>query len=291
MTTSRKGGKPTGKILSAKSKTPVPAAGDRILGDHPGAPHPFATTLTAADGRTDHKVPHRVLTEANGSRSSAIKGLRTMLMQHHASPEALERSAQQRKAMEQLGLGTAQARLRRFPSNSATQKGNLAEIVLAEYVVAAGGLALPVYRLRYNPNVDQSMKGDDVLAFDLDSNPVRIVVGEAKFRGVSSAAAVTEIVESLVRSHKAGVPASLQFVADRLFEDEQVDLGIRVMECALLFARGKLRLDYVGLLLSDAKAAARVNASTPATKTRLAMISLGIDDPDGLVTSCYQGLE
>ncbi|MFQ6963494.1 MAG: Hachiman antiphage defense system protein HamA [Oscillospiraceae bacterium] len=39
------------------------------------------------------------------------------------------------------------------------------------------------YRLRYNTNPDQSMKGDDVLLFDLDSDPVRIVVGESKFRG------------------------------------------------------------------------------------------------------------
>ena len=110
--------------------------------------------------------------------------------------------------------------MRRFPTNASTRKGNLAEVILAEYVVAASGLALPVYRLRYNPNIDQSMKGDDVLAFDLDANPVRIVIGEAKFRGVSTKKAVEEIVEGLVRSYKGGIPASLQFVADRLFETE-----------------------------------------------------------------------
>ena len=162
---------------------------------------------------------------------------------------------------------------------------------LAEYVVAASRLVLPVYRLRYNPNVDQSMKGDDVLAFDLDSNPVRLVVGEAKFRGISSAAAVTEMVEGLLRSHKGGVPASLQFVADRLFDEGQANLGKRILECALLFVRGKLRLEYIGLLVSDTQAASRIDACTPATPTRLAMISLSVDDPDGLVESCYQKLE
>lgn len=286
-----KDGKTARKKRPERSAALVSAAGAQILGDHPSEPHPFAKALTHSDEETSNKIPHRVLTEANGSRLSTVTSLQKLLKQHHATPEALKRTALHRKAMEELGLANAQARLRRFPSNPATQKGNLAEVILAEYVAAASGLMLPVYRLRYNPNVDQSMKGDDVLAFDLDSNPVRIVVGEAKFRGASSAAAVTEIVDGLLRSHKAGVPASLQFVADRLFEENQSELGARVMECALLFARDRLRLDYVGLLLSDGKAAKRIKTATPATTTRLAMISFGVNDPNGLVTSCYLGLE
>ncbi len=34
-------------------------------------------------------------------------------------------------------------------------------VFLAEYIVAESEASLPVYRLRYNPNVEQSMKGDD----------------------------------------------------------------------------------------------------------------------------------
>lgn len=52
------------------------------------------------------------------------------------------------------------------------------------------------------------MKGDDVLAFDLEADPVRIIVGEAKFRASSSKAAVKEIVEALERSQRGGLPAS-----------------------------------------------------------------------------------
>jgi hypothetical protein len=277
-----------------KAAAPSPAqrvVGDRILGDHPAPPHAFGELLTAKDGRTTSKVPHRALAEKAGSRAAAVKAFRAMLVQHHASPEALERTEKHREAMKRLGLDAEQARIRRFPTNTSTQKGNLAEIVLAEYVVAASSVVLPVYRLRYNPNVDQSMKGDDVLAFDLDSDPVRLVVGEAKFRGASSAAAVTEIVEGLLRSHKGGIPASLQFVADRLFEEGKPEIGKRILECALLFARNRLRLEYVGLLLSDTQAAARIDASTPPTPTRLAVISLSVDDPDGLVASCYEKLE
>jgi HamA len=283
------------KALRARGKAAVPraarAAKHAILGEHPSPPHPFGEVLLAKEGKTKSKVPHRALTEKDGRRATTMAAIRQMLIQHHASPEALERGRQQREVMRRLGFKTEQARLRRFPTNDATRKGNLAEVVLAEYIVATNGLALPVYRLRYNPNIDQSMKGDDVLAFDLDVDPVRVVVGEAKFRAASSAAAVKDIVAGLVRSHKGGVPVSLQFVADRLFETGQAELGTKVLACARLFALGKLRLDYVGMLFSDARSADRVDRGTPAALRRLAMISLGVLDPERLVAASYKGLK
>jgi hypothetical protein len=247
--------------------------------------------LVANDSLTSTRVPHRELMEADGKRPAIVKSIRKMLVRHHISPEAMKRDRQQREAMARLGFAAQQERLRRFPTSSKTRKGNLAEVVLAEYIVAASGADLPVYRLRYNPNVDQSMKGDDVLAFDLDADPVRIIVGEAKFRAASTTAAVTDIVDSLLRSHKGGIPVSLQFIADRLFDSAQADLGARIMECAKLFALGKLRLDYVGMLLSDTRSAERVDQAAPNSLRRLVMISLGIETPSALVDACYEDLE
>lgn len=262
-----------------------------ILGSHPTPPHPFGLVLAGADRETVTRVPHRVLCERDGDRDATAAALRDVLVRHHTDPEALKRSREHREALRRLGFGAEAAGLRRFPASDTTRKGNLAEIVLAEYVVASSGLNLPVYRLRYNPNTEQSMKGDDVLAFDLDARPVRVIVGEAKFRAASTAAAVTEIVEALVRSHRGGIPTSLQFVADRLFESAQMELGQRVLECAKLFALGRLRLDYVGLLMGDSRAAERVDASTPSSLRRLAMISFGVFDPNAFVHACFEGLE
>jgi hypothetical protein len=266
-------------------------AGDEVLGPHPPSPDPFAEVLSATDSWTESRVAHRALSERHNERASSITWLRDILVRHHTNPQQLERSERQREAMIRLGFGAQQARLRRFPTLENTQKGNLAEIVLAEYIEAVTGTTVPIYRLRYNPNVDQSMKGNDVLAFDLDSDPVRIIVGESKFRGTSSKAAVEEIAADLVRSHKAGIPVSLQFVADRLFEDGRTDLAMRVEQCAELFASGRLRLDYVGLFLSDVHAIERVHSGTPRPFARLAMISLGVSDPDSLVRDCYEGLD
>lgn len=266
-------------------------AGDAVLGDHPQPPSPFAETLSASDAKTQTGVAHRALIEIADRRESMVAALRQMVETHHSSAEALERSRRHHEAMARLGFAPEQSRLKRYPTSPTTQKGNLAEVVLAEYVRASSALTLPVYRLRFNPNVDQSMKGDDVLAFDLDADPVRIVVGEAKFRATSTVTAVNEIVAALGRSVKGGVPTSLQFVADRLFEEGHAELGGRVMQCALLFARGLLRLDYVGLLVSDTQASARVHSATTNSVRRLAMISLNLDDPDGLVGPCFAALE
>lgn len=268
----------------------TPPAVKPILSPHPAPPHPFGVLLGSSDAATAEGIVHRALVENTGQRQKLIECLRQNLETHHGNPAEMDRSRRHREAMASLGFEAAQASLKRFPTNSSTQKGNLAEVFLAEYVTSSGDLSLPVYRLRYNPNVDQSMKGDDVLAFDLVANPVRIVVGEAKFRATSNSAAVTEIVEGLSRSRQGGLPASLQFVADRLFGEAQAELGRRVFECAVLFAKGQLRIDYVGLLMSDGQSAARVHDATPTTLPGLAMISLGLDDPTGLAVSCYDGL-
>ena len=114
-------------------------------------------------------------------------------------------------------------------------------------------MELPIYRLRYNTNPDQSMKGDDVLLFDLDSDPVRIIVGESKFRGIPDKQSVIDIVDGLVRSYKAGLPISLMFVAERLFQENKPELGRKVQNCAILFATNKLHIDYVGFLMKQSK--------------------------------------
>ena len=262
------------------------------LGPHPAPPHPFGEAFLATDGYTQSEVLHRALSEQDGKREIAVAGIQEMLVRHHASPEMLKRTRRLHKAMSQLGFGGALPNpARRFPTDSNTRKGNLAEIVLAEYIVATADAELPIYRLRYNPNIEQSMKGDDVLAFDLDANPVRIIVGEAKFRSDSSTEIVRELVESLVRSYKGSAPASLQFVADRLFDSGQEELGDRVFQCAALILQDKLRIDYVGLLLSDTKSAGRVDRATPTDLRRLVMISLGVEAPASLVDDCYLNLE
>ncbi len=48
------------------------------------------------------------------------------------------------------------------------------------------------------------MKGDDVLAFDFRGKKPQIIIGEVKFRGVPSKAAVEDIIKGLNSSYDRG---------------------------------------------------------------------------------------
>jgi len=268
----------------------TPRQVNEMLGPHP-EPDAFGCHTNAEDTNTNSTVPHRALTQDSDSRVETVQQLREALIQHHTNEEMRERDRRKRESLRQLGYPVSDTKTHRFPSADKTRKGNLAEVFLAEYIVAGADAELPIYRLRYNPNVEQSMKGDDVLAFDFHSERARILVGESKFRGTPSKSAVEDIVAGLVRSHQAGLPASLQFIADRLFETDNMDLGRRVENCALLMARGRLDLEYVGLLLSNTNSKSHVDRHTNGELRNLVMISLGVDDPNSLVRDCFDGIE
>jgi len=259
----------------------------RILLPHPQAPVKLGVILDGADEETASKRHHRILRERVGARAHVVEFLRSALARHHADADKRRRIATLNKALKRQGVPGRSV----YPANPNTQKGNVAEVVLAEYLVANEGILLPIYRLRYNPNVDQSMKGDDVLAFDLDSHPMRILVGESKFRGTPRREHVEEIVHGLLRSYKAKIPVSLPFVADMLYAQNKQDLARRVEECQLAIVRDKVNLDYVGLLIGSKAAPNCVTKYTPpGDPKRLAMISFGVDEPEELVADCFRKL-
>ena len=248
---------------------------------------PFATCLLSTDCTTTNGIEHRVL-EDNGQGDILLQYMEDALQRHHISLEALQRHMDLIAKLKIKNLPNLRSP---YPQALKTQKGNFAEVFFAEYLISTTNMDLPIYRLRYNTNPDQSMKGDDVLLFDLDSDPVRIIVGESKFRGIPDKQSVIDIVDGLVRSHKAGLPISLMFVADRLFEENKHELGRKVQNCAILFATNKLRIDYVGFLMSNQNAKDHVNRHTTDNLSNLSMISLGIQSPETIVKKAFERLE
>lgn len=259
-----------------------------IVGPHPAKPHPLGVHISATDECTNLGTPHRVLNDLTIQSNEFIEEMKQWIINHHVSPENIERDRRRRETLEKHGF---QDQSSRFPTNPSTQKGNWGEIFLAEYLISSCNTQLPVYRLRYNTNVDQSMKGDDVLVFDFNSNPVRVLVGEAKYRATPTKEVVKEIVEALTKSHQGGIPISLGFVSDRLFGEGNAVLGEKVDECNILFVQGNLQIDHVGLLVSNTNAAANVCRNASSSIQRLALMSLGLNAPDDTVTSCFDGIE
>jgi len=259
----------------------------QIIGKHPDD-HPYGVSLSAHDKTTSSGVPHRVLAE-NKNRDVFMDFTVEALKTHHIATDALERRKDTIRLLRIQGVDISN--ISPYPTNCITQRGNFAEIVIAEYLRATTSTKLPVYRLRYNPNVNQSMKGDDVLLFDLDTDPVRIIVSEPKFRGIPNKEAVAGIVEGLIRSNKERIPVSLAFVSDRLYGEGKTELGEKVQNCAVLFTIDKLDIDYVGFLLSNQNASGHIDRNTTADLHNLLMISLGVNSPEEMVQDAFQRLE
>ena len=258
-----------------------------IISQHPVGTHVYGSSLSAEDCATTSGVPHRKLTE-NGNTDAFLDFTVQALQNHHADSQKLQRI---RKTIQSLSGDVCKYQQSPYPHADKTRKGNFAEVVLAEYIKACTTAQLPVYRLRYNPNIEQSMKGDDVLMFDLDSNPVRIIVGESKFRGIPNKKAVTDILSGLNKSHNTGLPVSLAFVVDRLFESGRNDLAEKLNDFTTLFLKNKLTIDYIGLLMSNSDASNHIDKNTTSELHNLLMISLGVDSPEILVETAFERLE
>jgi hypothetical protein len=100
------------------------------------------------------------------------------------------------------------------PRDHATHSGNLVEILACEFATKQG-YDIPILRLQYNPNPDQSMKGDDILGFWFSENRTEqdaLLVGEGKFRNRFEKKVVEEAFEGLKRKNRL-YPVSMEFVA------------------------------------------------------------------------------
>lgn len=259
-----------------------------FLKTHEEATYEFVECFSAEDRKTDSGINHRVLVDQEDIQSF-VDFITPIVKEHQISKNDFDN---RKKLIEKLKIQKLESTVPSpYPQNTSTQKGNFAEIFLAEYLEETTDTSLPIYRLRYNPNVEQSMKGDDVLMFDLDAEPVRIIVGESKFRTTPQKKDVIDITDGLIRANKAKVPISLMFVAYILRKENKEELAQKVEECTVLFALNKVEVDYVGMLMSSRNAKNTIDRHTTSELRNMLMISVGMLSPQELVASVYQSLE
>lgn len=135
-----------------------------------------------------------------------------------------------------------------------TRKGVFLEVLAAEYASTQMSFEVPIRRLRYNPNRNQSMKGDDVLGFRFSqvhgSNAV--LVGESKYRGRATSSSVRdatkEAYRSLCLSHRS-YPVSMDFVATILELEQEQERSQWVRQMRAQLQSGKIPVERHYLLL------------------------------------------
>lgn len=120
-----------------------------------------------------------------------------------------------------LGKPAAAAYLAtKLPATKAIRSGDLGEILCNAYVLESTKFNLGIRRLRWKDHREMSMRGEDVLAFNLDPKGLLYILkAEVKSRASMTSAVISEARDAL--SYNSGLPSphAISFVADRLNEN------------------------------------------------------------------------
>lgn len=263
---------------------------NEIIGKHPDDPHIFHRWFEATDHPVQDHINHRALNgQLDADDPELIEWLARRIIDHHYSPELLNRL---KSRYRRLGFARFAAMHRQIPISDTTRKGNATEIILIEYLQSCQEQEqIKAFRLRYNPNVDQSMKGDDamlveVVQDDRGRDDLKVLLGEAKFRGTPSSAVLEEISGAL---GKDKVPLSYSFLIQRLADDPETEHLADLLENFLIAEiKDKGNLRYAGLLLSSTAAGRFVQNNFSIDNPAMVIISAGIEAPAQLVSNAFQ---
>jgi hypothetical protein len=231
---------------------------EKRIGAHPTSDI-FSTWLTHEDLPTSDAKKHRKLSENISERGNAVEKLARWIIQHHVIDANVKRWQQIKQDIYKKH-DFEKYITKALPSDFTTQKGNATEILLSEYLKNTSALEWLIFKLRYSSlNIDQALKGDDILLFDKKNLKRRVILGESKYRTKPT----TDVIEDILYSMGGEIrfPISIHFVSDRLRELGNEDLGNDVADLAIyiegLDASKKAKNDFmvnIGFLLSNVKA-------------------------------------
>ncbi len=262
---------------------------NELIGPHPKTPDEFERWLKSEDIVSKSRGCCRSLTgKIPSTDPQLVEWLAERLIQHHYDENQLERL---KKKYQDAGFPEYAEKHRRLPLADRTKKGNAAEVVLIEYIESCRGKALvKAFRLRFNPNVDQSMKGDDCLLVEKipDTNgdiQIRVYLGETKFRKTPDKDAVLDILDNL-RMDK--LPLSYSFLIDRLYDHPDTEADAELLDKYLMKEiKAKDNIHYTGLLMSSKKTIDMVRQNLTTDNSKLILVSIGLDSPEVLIEQAY----
>ena len=266
-----------------------------LIGLHPVSPHAIERWLTCNDIGTTPTKNHRELTsKVPSTDTELVKWLGRKIFDHHHNDYRVKKLKENYK---KLGFGKYAeyaAQHRKLPKLDVTKKGNATEIILTQYIEGCLRKDLiKVFKLKYNPNVDQALKGDDTLMVDVlnvdGKDKVKLYLGEAKFRSAPTAQVVKDIASALSKDKK---PLSYSFLVDELGRDDATRPLADLLDSFILDEiKSKGDIIYTGMLLSTAKTSSFVETNLNSNNTNLVVISIGLDDPANLVNEAYKEAE
>lgn len=260
-----------------------------LIGSHPTAPNVFERWLDCSDIEPTDARCHRALTSKLPVTDPAlIQWLAERLVHHHYDHTRIDRLKQKYR---DVGFPEYAEQHRNLPRTDKTKKGNATEILLIEYIEGCQGKQLvKTFKLRYNPNVDQAIKGDDTLMLDIITDDkgidrLKIFLGEAKFRATPVKKVIDDISDSL---GKDKLPLSYSFLINELSRDPTTIAVADLLDKFLIREiKSKGDIIYTGLLLSNTHASTVVERHLTTDNPELIFISVGMDNPQTLINEAF----
>jgi hypothetical protein len=148
----------------------------------------------------------------NGQRRALVSALASLMAFNKSDPQVTD------DLLAAVGWDTALAPLRR--GRMAVRRGDFAEVLAAEAAESLDGLTVPVRKLRYQIDPNQTLPGGDVVAFLLSDNGSidELEFIESKFRAHPRRNIAVEAHDQLAAERVDGYATTIAFIASRLRE-------------------------------------------------------------------------
>ena len=166
------------------------------------------------------------LSEREGMRKAVFEFLAQAVITYHNDPTEFS------EIVARLGYEQAAQQFDKRPKVDKTRKGNFGEIIACEYLRQVENYELPVYRLRWNPNPDTSMRGQDAITFKFggpDGTGREICITEAKVMSQYRGDTIQEAHTQLCSEHRPR-PSSLPFIYTCLRERGEMEKATAVLD-------------------------------------------------------------
>ncbi|EBK7613995.1 DUF1837 domain-containing protein [Salmonella enterica] len=156
------------------------------------------------------------------TQTQAVNAIAKAIPDYYTDPQRVA------SLLKKLGKPAAAAHVeQKLPTKISIRSGDLGEILCNAYVLEATSFSLGIKRLRWKDHRNMSMRGEDVLAFELGpkNNRLKILKAEVKSRAAMSTAVIGDARVALSANSELPSPHALAFVADRSHQTGDTILG------------------------------------------------------------------
>ena len=193
---------------------------------------------------------------------------------HYAAEEQVSR------ALARLGKPAAAALIEgQLPTTKGIRSGDLGEIYATEWIDAhCDGYLAPIKRLRWKDHRNMAMRGDDVIAINVDpeSQRLRFLKTEAKSRIKLTGQVLADARIGLDKDGGRPSAHALAFISARLFELGELPLADAIDDALLKLSIPIQNVRHLLFTFSDNDPSALLNASLEAYQGGIPQLGVGL---------------